>query len=76
MSAGVRKPPELGPPHSLKPGGRHISLVHHFSNSDWYPSAFEASASSAHCVAHPGLKPFKHPYRWFTPPAGICRPPG
>jgi hypothetical protein len=22
------------------------------------------------------LNPFKHPYRWFTPPAGICRPSG
>ena len=54
MSAGVREPPDLGPPHSLKPGGRHISLVHHLSNSDWYPSAIEAFASSALCVAHPG----------------------
>jgi hypothetical protein len=54
MSAGVREPPDLGPPHSLKPGGRHISLVHHLSSSDWYPSAIEAFASSALCLAHPG----------------------
>ena len=76
MSAGVRKPPDLGPHNSSKPGGRHKSPVQHFANSDWYPSAIEASTSSAHGVAHPGLKPFKHPYRWLTPPAGICRPSG
>ena len=66
MSAGVRKPPDLGPHISSKPGGRHKGPVHHFANTDWYHSAIEASASSDHCVAHPGLKPFKHPYRWLT----------
>ncbi len=76
MPAGVRKPPDLGPTHSSKPGGRHKSPVHHFANADWCPSAIEASASIAHCVAPPGLKPFMHPYRWFTPPAGHMSPSG
>ena len=76
MSAGVRKPPDLGPHNSLKPGGRHKSPVQHFANSVWYPSAIEAFASSAHCVAHPGLKPLKHLYRWLTPPAVHMLPSG
>ena len=56
MSAGVRKPPDVGPHNSSKPGGRHKSPVQHFANSDWCPSVIEASLPSAHCVAHPGLK--------------------
>ena len=76
MLAGVRKPPDLGPTHSSKLGGRHKSPVQHFAYSDWYPSAIEASASSDHGIAHPGLKPFKHPYRWLTPTGRHMSPSG
>jgi hypothetical protein len=75
-SAGAREPPDLGPHHSLKPGGRHKSPVHHFANSVWCISAFYAAVSNVHSVAHPGLKPFKHPCRWLTPTGRHMPPSG